>query len=643
MAAQRGARRQRPARAASPASRLPLIARAAQLLDPAGEPVAPDEAFWARARRARGARPPPPARARDRRPAVGGADVPRPARAPRRLRCATRRCCCWRWARPELLDVRAGWGEMRSNIGDDRCSSRSPTPTPTSCCASWSARPRSAAADRRAASSTWPRATRCIVVEVVAMLGDDGVLDDPAELPAIAVPPTIQALLDARLDRLRAPERAVIEAAAVEGKEFARESVWALVGDEAVGAHLRELERKDLVRPAGADTYRFRHQLIRDAAYEGIPKLRRALLHVRFADLLAARAPASDELLGYHLESAVRLRRELGEAEAATAALAARASSHLGAAGRRAAQRSDAGAAAGLLERAVALVGNDDAARSALLPALGAALFEAGRIGEAVRVLDEAARSEQRAAERVGARRARAGAAGGGVERRHRARARRRRGRAAGARARRRPPRPGPRLVPARARGVGRRALRPRRRRVGAGRRVRARDGDEAELFVILGRRATAAVLGSTPVDEAIRALRGVPRARGGEPGRRRADGQPARLAARDARRVRGRRRARARGQRDAAPARQPRLGLAPRGARAAARRPARPRRAAAARRAGAARPLRGPRHAGHDRGDARAGAVRAGPDGGGRRAVRRRRRAPRPATTSSRRRSGAA
>ena len=115
---------------------------------------------------------------------------------------------------------------------------------------------------------------------------------------------------------------------------------------------------------------------------------------MRFADLLAARAPASDELLGYHLESAVRLRRELGEAEAATAALAARASSHLGAAGRRAAQRSDAGAAAGLLERAVALVGDDHAARSALLPALGAQLFEAGRIGEAVRVLDEAAHSD---------------------------------------------------------------------------------------------------------------------------------------------------------------------------------------------------------------------------------------------------------
>ena len=127
------------------------------------------------------------------------------------------------------------------------------------------------------------------------MLIDDGVLSSgegdgssAAELTAIAVPPTIQALIAARLDRLGAGERAVIEAASIEGKEFARERVEALVGDgarEPVDDHLRALVRKDLIRAVGAseDTFRFRHQLIRDGAYEGIPKELRADLHERFA------------------------------------------------------------------------------------------------------------------------------------------------------------------------------------------------------------------------------------------------------------------------------------------------------------------------------------------------------------------------
>ena len=96
--------------------------------------------------------------------------------------------------------------------------------------------------------------------------------------------------------------------------------------------------RKDLIVPVGAgeDRFRFGHQLIRDAAYEGMPKELRADLHERFADRLEAHPPAVpvvDELLGYHLERAVLLRRELGEADATTAELAARASTSLSAAG----------------------------------------------------------------------------------------------------------------------------------------------------------------------------------------------------------------------------------------------------------------------------------------------------------------------
>jgi class 3 adenylate cyclase/tetratricopeptide (TPR) repeat protein len=238
------------------------------------------------------------------------------------------------------------------------------------------------------------------VVEVVAMLIDDGILasgngDEAADVTTIAVPPTIQALLAARLDRLTAAERAVLEAASIEGKEFARERVEALLGRGAAASELAALVGKDLVEPAGPgdEVFRFRHQLIRDAAYEGMPKELRAQLHERFAEWLTEHPsafPVVDELLGYHLERAVTLRRELGEADVATARLAARASSSLSIAGQRAAQRADPSAASALLKRAIALVEADDAARGALLPALGAALFEAGQMDEATHVLDAA-------------------------------------------------------------------------------------------------------------------------------------------------------------------------------------------------------------------------------------------------------------
>ena len=169
----------------------------------------------------------------------------------------------------------------------------------------------------------------------------------------------------------------------------------ALVDDgagESVATQLRALVRKDLIRPAGTGdmTFRFDHQLIRDAAYDGMAKELRADLHERLADWLQARAGVADELLGYHLERAVALRGELGETEATTATLAARASGHLSTAGRRAAQRDDHAAASALLERAIALVRSDQATRGTLLPALGASLFEAGRPADAMRVLDEA-------------------------------------------------------------------------------------------------------------------------------------------------------------------------------------------------------------------------------------------------------------
>ena len=154
------------------------------------------------------------------------------------------------------------------------------------------------------------------VEEMLALVRDSG--DEN-----IRVPPTIHALLAARLDQLEEHEREVLERGSIEGRLFHRGAVEALYPEEPqVATRLTALVRKDLVRPdkpelPGEDAFRFRHLLIRDAAYEALPKATRADLHERFARWLeefGADLPELDEILGYHLEQAVRYRLELGEA-----------------------------------------------------------------------------------------------------------------------------------------------------------------------------------------------------------------------------------------------------------------------------------------------------------------------------------------
>ncbi len=145
------------------------------------------------------------------------------------------------------------------------------------------------------------------VEEMAAMVESSG--DGEVE-----VPPTLQALLAARLDQLDAPERSVLERGAVEGEVFHHGVVQALTPEEPrLTTQLTALVRKELIRPdrpciAGDDAYRFRHLLMRDAAYDALPKAERAELHERFADWLAehgAELVELDELVGYHLEQAL--------------------------------------------------------------------------------------------------------------------------------------------------------------------------------------------------------------------------------------------------------------------------------------------------------------------------------------------------
>ena len=221
------------------------------------------------------------------------------------------------------------------------------------------------------------------------------------ETEEVDVPPTLQALLAARLDQLDPPERAVLERGAVEGELFHRGAVQALAPEETqLTPRLAGLTRKDLIRPdraqlPGDDGFRFRHLLIRDAAYEALPKATRAELHRRFADWLAERGGLVelDEVLGYHLEQAGAYARELGLAEQSEQ-LARGAAERLRAAGERAAGRGDASAAVNLLARAAALLPSDDPVRRELRVELAFALIEHGELREArtafAEVLDEA-------------------------------------------------------------------------------------------------------------------------------------------------------------------------------------------------------------------------------------------------------------
>jgi class 3 adenylate cyclase/tetratricopeptide (TPR) repeat protein len=289
-------------------------------------------------------------------------------------------------ARPDLLDVRAGWGGGKLNATTVLLEPLSAAETDElidglldgeSLDTRFRERIRAAA-----------EGNPLFVEQMLAMVEDSG--------GEVTVPSTIQALLASRLDQLPPAERAALERGAVEGQVFHRGAVAALAPDDPnVTAHLFGLVRKELVRPStatlpGDDAFRFRHLLIRDAAYDALPKATRADLHERFASWVEERAPdlvELDEIVGYHLEQAAVYRRELG---ADDAGLRQRAADRLGAAGLRARAREDDHAAASLLGRAAALLAPDDPRRLELLVPLGEALHGLGRLDEAYRTLDEA-------------------------------------------------------------------------------------------------------------------------------------------------------------------------------------------------------------------------------------------------------------
>ncbi|MEO8246443.1 MAG: AAA family ATPase [Chloroflexota bacterium] len=292
-------------------------------------------------------------------------------------------------ARPELLDLRPGWGGGKMNATSILLEPLGEADAIT-------------LADSLLDGIELDAATRSRILTIAE--GNPLFLEEMAALAreargVVSVPPTIRALLQARLDTLNEAERTVIERGAVEGKVFHRGAVTALApeADRAgVGGQLLSLMRKEMVRPdrtqiAGDDAFRFRHLLIRDTAYDSLPKAVRAELHERFGDWLASHGDLleQDELVGYHLEQAAGYLRELDAGDAHADEVASRAAVHLAAAGHVAFEHRDMNAAGGLLGRAHALAAGPR--RRAFVPELIDVLVHSGDASAIPALIEELA------------------------------------------------------------------------------------------------------------------------------------------------------------------------------------------------------------------------------------------------------------
>jgi class 3 adenylate cyclase/tetratricopeptide (TPR) repeat protein len=318
-------------------------------------------------------------------------------------------------ARPDLLEERPGWRE-RSGGGTIALEPLSDAES-------------AQVAGNLLGSANLPEALRARVIraaqgnplfveQLLSMLVDDGFLErnadgtwiQVADAESFDLPPTILALLAARLDRLTDAERAVVERASVIGPDFSRLAVRAMeTPDHILGDRfdpsLAALLRKEMLRRGASEThvtdpdadetdaYRFHHLLIRDAAYDALLKRTRADLHEAYANHLertgGERAAELEEVVGYHLAEAYLNRAAVGALDDHGLQLGARASVRLAAAGRRALARGDAHGAARLLTRAIDTVPEGSRARAALLPSLAEAQTEAGNLDDAARWVRE--------------------------------------------------------------------------------------------------------------------------------------------------------------------------------------------------------------------------------------------------------------
>ena len=265
----------------------------------------------------------------------------------------------------------------------------------------------------RARIATVAEGNPLYVEQIVSMLVETGAIERGAEgwvatqgSDRLQIPPTVQALVAARLDALQAEERAVVDPASVIGLTFALEAITELVDEDVrrgLDTDLNVLVAKQLVRqlPDEEVLYRFGHQIIRDTAYGSLLKRVRATLHERFVSWAErvnrerGRELEFEEILGYHLEQAYQYRTELGVIDETARSIALRAAEKLGSAGRRASSRGDATAAASLLNRAARMLPEDSHARVELLVEAAEASIEAGTFDSAQSAIDTASNAAE--------------------------------------------------------------------------------------------------------------------------------------------------------------------------------------------------------------------------------------------------------
>jgi len=282
-------------------------------------------------------------------------------------------------ARPELLDTRPGWSGGKTNatsvllqpLTEEECARLIDTQLNGS----------SVSDEQRRQILAAVEGNPLFVEQMLAMLADH------PEDTRVSIPPTLQALLAARLDRLDGDQRVVVECASVEGRVFHRSAVAELAPEQTqheLTRLLRHLILRELIDSspssfAGEQAFRFQHQLIRDAAYASMTKRVRADRHQRFANWLDQRVGERvieyEEIIGYHLEQACLLRADL-DPIALSSPLAERAGRMLAVAGRRAADLHDQTSAPGLMTRALHLLPKATAERCMLLIDLTRALVE---------------------------------------------------------------------------------------------------------------------------------------------------------------------------------------------------------------------------------------------------------------------------
>ena len=233
-------------------------------------------------------------------------------------------------ARPELLETRPGWGGGKRNYAAIYLDPLSETECE--------------AMVEDLLSSDLPESVKRLVAErsegnplyaeeIVRMLIDRGVLrateasrwELAQPVDEVEVPRSIQALIAARLDTLPSEEKALLQDAAVAGRIFWLGAVAAL--SERPPADVRDaigrLRVKEIVTPreppvfSGELEFAFRHVLIRDVAYESLPKLRRARKHVEVArwaeERTGNRSRELAEVVGAHYLRAIEYLDELGE------------------------------------------------------------------------------------------------------------------------------------------------------------------------------------------------------------------------------------------------------------------------------------------------------------------------------------------